>query len=584
MPELRLPKNVRQIGDTGSEDRKIYVEDFVMSYVKRFGTRDLKYGVLLGDIVKQNGNTYYFISGAVCAKPVIDNEIVFDEDIWTGIYSEIKTYFEGVEIVGWFLSMPGLLAGDLEQIRKIHLNHFAGNDKVCFVLDRMECEDTFYVYRDGDLKKLDGHYIYYEKNADMQSYMVVNEEINEIPADYEQSKKSHLNATVHRLLYKIDRESKRAALQTNDRKADQAAEDLKKNNHEDNINEKKKKISKEKNRELNREEKTKEFSAKENSRELSKQENSREPERRENISESNRKESLKEPNKKESLRESGKKENLRELNKKESLREPNKKESLKESYKKEGLGESAKKSSGKEFHQREGFRKKNQKVIPMFVYSASSFMLAVVLLATVSIMRTSGQLKDIKNMVSKMANAPVSQTSSNTKIVDVAANVTTSMEGDKPDDPKNRQTIGNAESVNKAETEQQTKKPTTDQEEKKASSESETKAESKASDENKTATEGKASDENKSATEGKASDENKTTTESKASAESNTKTDGSVREVKSSQFYIVKKGDSLYSISKEIYGDTGMIDRIREANKMKETDSHIWAGQKLILP
>lgn len=202
--DVRLPKNVRQIGDCEFENRKIYVEDFVMSYVKHFSSRNLKYGVLLGNIKHNGGNAYLFITGAVCAKPLLDNEIIFDEDVWTSLYEDIKTFFEDVEIVGWFLSMPGMLSNDMAQIQKIHLDNFAGNDKVCFLLDRVECEDSFYLYGDGVMNKCGGHYIYYEKNSDMQSYMMMNEEVTEVPKDYEQSKKRSINAKVHKILYKIE--------------------------------------------------------------------------------------------------------------------------------------------------------------------------------------------------------------------------------------------------------------------------------------------------------------------------------------------------------------------------------------------
>lgn len=202
--DVRLPKNVRQIGDCEFENRKIYVEDFVMSYVKHFSSRNLKYGVLLGNIKHNGGNAYLFITGAVCAKPLLDNEIIFDEDVWTSLYEDIKTFFEDVEIVGWFLSMPGMLSNDMAQIQKIHLDNFAGNDKVCFLLDRVECEDSFYLYGDGVMNKCGGHYIYYEKNSDMQSYMMMNEEVSEVPKDYEQSKKRSINAKVHKILYKIE--------------------------------------------------------------------------------------------------------------------------------------------------------------------------------------------------------------------------------------------------------------------------------------------------------------------------------------------------------------------------------------------
>lgn len=196
--EIRLPKNVRQIGDATEDKRKIYVEDFVMSFVKHFNCKDYKYGVLLGNFGRKGENTYLFIEGAVLAKPAIDNEVLFDEDVWTGIYEDIKTYFENVEVVGWFLSTPGIIANDMAMITKIHLDHFAGNNKVCFLIDRAECEDTFFAYENGELKKCGGHYIYYEKNGDMQSYMIMNEDKAEETVEGRKT----INAKVHKILYK----------------------------------------------------------------------------------------------------------------------------------------------------------------------------------------------------------------------------------------------------------------------------------------------------------------------------------------------------------------------------------------------
>lgn len=203
--EVKLPKNVRQIGNCEHESNKLYVEDFVMAYVKRFGNRKLKYGVLLGNVKRGNGNVYMFITGAVCAKPVLDNEIIFDDDVWTGLYEDVKTYFDEVEIVGWFASMPGILDNDMPQLQKLHLDNFAGNDRVCFLIDQIEGEDAFYIYDEGGMKNCGGYYIYYEKNADMQSYMVLNQDENEIPEDYEQSRKRSINTRVHRLLFQQDK-------------------------------------------------------------------------------------------------------------------------------------------------------------------------------------------------------------------------------------------------------------------------------------------------------------------------------------------------------------------------------------------
>ena len=129
-----------------------------MTYVKHFGSRDLKYGVLLGNVRHGNGNAYLFVTGAICARPLLDNEIVFDEDVWTGLYEDIKTYFDNVEIIGWFASMPGMLENDMPEITKTHLDNFAGNDKVCFLIDRVECDDSFYVYDEGEKKNKPNEY------------------------------------------------------------------------------------------------------------------------------------------------------------------------------------------------------------------------------------------------------------------------------------------------------------------------------------------------------------------------------------------------------------------------------------------
>lgn len=127
---IKLLKNVRQIGKCEHSRVKVYVEDFVMTYVKHFGSRNLKYGVLLGNVRLGNGNAYLFVTGAICARPLLDNEIVFDEDVWTGLYEDIKT----------------------------HLDNFAGNDKVCFLIDRVECDDSFYVYDEGGMKNKPNEY------------------------------------------------------------------------------------------------------------------------------------------------------------------------------------------------------------------------------------------------------------------------------------------------------------------------------------------------------------------------------------------------------------------------------------------
>ena len=172
LEEVRIPKNIRQIGDNKSK-RKIYVEDYVMTNLKKKPDIEdgIKYGVLLGDIKRSKGNTYVFIRGMVETREIIENSIIFNDDTWATIYKDIKNYFQDLEIVGWFVSVPYTVKNEMSSIQKIHLDNFAGNDKVCYLSDRTEHEDGFFSFEDGMLKKQLGYYIFYEKNEKMKKYL-----------------------------------------------------------------------------------------------------------------------------------------------------------------------------------------------------------------------------------------------------------------------------------------------------------------------------------------------------------------------------------------------------------------------------
>lgn len=170
--EVRLPKNIRQIGDNNSK-KKIYVEDYVMSNLKEEPENEdnIRYGVLLGETKKVKGYSYIFVKGMAEVNDVIENSIIFNDEIWTNLYKDIKRYFDEFDIVGWFISVPYRVKDDMSGIKKIHLDNFAGNDKVCFLSDRTENEDGFFVYENGNLNRQSGYYIYYEKNEKMKKYV-----------------------------------------------------------------------------------------------------------------------------------------------------------------------------------------------------------------------------------------------------------------------------------------------------------------------------------------------------------------------------------------------------------------------------
>ncbi|MFT4143526.1 MAG: LysM peptidoglycan-binding domain-containing protein [Mobilitalea sp.] len=185
---FKMPKNIRQIGKSNAV-KKIYVEDYVMSYIKQLANEEYsgyKIAVLLGQCIKLDNCRNIFISGAVEVKDIETNgEIAFSNEVWTNIYEDIKKYFVEAEIVGWFVGGPGYLLDEEDKIQKIHIDNFAGQDKVLLTYDNMEKEENFFSYESGRLNKQEGYYIYYEKNEEMQSYMIEQRQEQSSEADYE---------------------------------------------------------------------------------------------------------------------------------------------------------------------------------------------------------------------------------------------------------------------------------------------------------------------------------------------------------------------------------------------------------------
>jgi Uncharacterized protein containing LysM domain len=178
-PLFRMPKNVRQIGLIEG-NKKIYVEDYVMTYIRQLPAKNTgKYqiAVLLGKFARIDDNKNIFINGAIEVKNLsFEENMIFTHEAWTSIYDEVKRYFPELEIVGWYLTKPGLNMEVDDKLKKVHIDNFAGQDKTLLMYDCLEREEAFYLFIGNSLNKQTGYYIYYEKNEEMQSYMIAQKE------------------------------------------------------------------------------------------------------------------------------------------------------------------------------------------------------------------------------------------------------------------------------------------------------------------------------------------------------------------------------------------------------------------------
>ena len=182
-----LPKNIRQIGLAG-ENYRIYIEDYVYTFLHRAAQAKCQQeedsgilAVFLGENRWQSGTGYTFIRGALLADDgeITEEHIEITQNMWQKIHEEQEKYFEGQEIVGWFLARQSLPMVVSELIGKVHRNQFGG-EKILMLMDTAEQEEAFFRYENNFLVRQSGYYIYYEKNTQMQNYMLEkNPEIQE---------------------------------------------------------------------------------------------------------------------------------------------------------------------------------------------------------------------------------------------------------------------------------------------------------------------------------------------------------------------------------------------------------------------
>ena len=179
--DIRRPKNIKQIGDVSS-NRKIYIEDYAFTYINSVAYQtpeDEQAGVLLGEVQKSDEEKCLFIKGAIRAKTP-ENEtkqgIVFNEKIWEKIYAEIEKFFPDLEVVGWFAAMPGITQERFLYLKKLHMDNFSGGMKTMYLVNTCDKEENFYLYENGELKKQKGYVCFYERNYEMQEYMLERRE------------------------------------------------------------------------------------------------------------------------------------------------------------------------------------------------------------------------------------------------------------------------------------------------------------------------------------------------------------------------------------------------------------------------
>ena len=178
--DLPMPEKLKQMGSVESQIR-IFVEDYVYTYLYQYGRCNggkEKVAASVGKHIQMNGQEAIIVCGAIQGKhAVLKNGVqCFSDETWEYIGNQMELYFKGMEVVGWVHLQPGFGSFLMTRDETFHREFFKERWQVLFVVDTQDKQDTFYIYSEEKytLRQARGYYIYYDKNKEMQDYMLDN--------------------------------------------------------------------------------------------------------------------------------------------------------------------------------------------------------------------------------------------------------------------------------------------------------------------------------------------------------------------------------------------------------------------------
>ena len=200
--EFDPPARVKQMGGVES-DIKIFMEDYVYTYLYQYGRSGggkEKLAALVGRHYVVNGQETVVISGAIQGQETVQENGVerFTDESWECIGGQMQKYFKGMSIVGWVHCQPGFGAFLMAKDETFHREYFKEKWQVLYVLDTVDKLDTFYICNEEGtgLRQARGYFVYYDRNREMQEYMLENSLVK--PKEVQEEKEAAVVLTEER--------------------------------------------------------------------------------------------------------------------------------------------------------------------------------------------------------------------------------------------------------------------------------------------------------------------------------------------------------------------------------------------------
>lgn len=159
-------KNVKQIG-TPREENKIYIENITYNKIKENTGHEKRVFVLMGHTERMGAKYATFIEATIPVRGIEFSGGLprWNNSVWSEVFREIKRLYEDMIIVGWALDVRGMQPKVTPDLERIHREHFGGVHQLLFLLDTLEQEETFYIYKENKIVYKDGFYIYHKARS-----------------------------------------------------------------------------------------------------------------------------------------------------------------------------------------------------------------------------------------------------------------------------------------------------------------------------------------------------------------------------------------------------------------------------------
>lgn len=186
--DWKLPKNIRQVGD-GSKEKKLYVEDYVVTYLNRLSEqKESAKAILLGSVKEKNLYPYIFVDAAIEIE-----DFRMDQEQKEMLEKQIRKEFGIKRTVGWFFSSKEAPIIYNQEVLDTFRQFFGEENQVLLVQDPLEEDLTAFFLEDEILTEQPGYQIYYEKNLLMQ-----NRIMNGLNGEKQQQSENVKDDAIHR--------------------------------------------------------------------------------------------------------------------------------------------------------------------------------------------------------------------------------------------------------------------------------------------------------------------------------------------------------------------------------------------------